>query len=171
MGHFRIFVFLSLYGNRETARFPILVFLFQNENPLAAKYTDGVRVYFGNWIFPLWMGITKQKKIGLFDFRFEAQNQQLNYSAFFFHFHFLITIYKMKFKVNRNEKTDQKQALFIFSHRKSDRSAWSGTIKDSLMTMTAAARMDQYILFRKNKSLFARRGHDHPQVKSDLSGR
>ena len=40
MGHFRIFVFLSLYGNRETARFPILVFSFQNENPLAAKYTD-----------------------------------------------------------------------------------------------------------------------------------
>ena len=40
MGNFRIFVFLSLYGNRETARFPILVFSFQNENPLAAKYTD-----------------------------------------------------------------------------------------------------------------------------------
>ena len=40
MGHFRIFVFLSLYGNRETARFPILFFSFQNENPLAAKYTD-----------------------------------------------------------------------------------------------------------------------------------
>ena len=115
-----------------------------------------VCVYFGNWIFPLWMGITKQKKTGLFDFRFEAQNQQLNYSAFFFHFHFLITLYKMKFKVNRNEKTDQKQALFIFSHRKSDRSAWSGTIKDSLMTMTAAARMDQYILFRKIKRVCLR---------------
>ena len=115
-----------------------------------------VRVCFGNWIFPLWMGKNKQKKTGSFDFRFEAQNQQLNYSAFFFHFHFLITLYKMKFKVYRNEKTDQKQALFIFSHRKSDRSAWSGTIKDSLMTMTAGARMDQYILFRKNKRVCLR---------------
>ena len=34
------FVFLFLNGNWETARFPILVFSFQNENPLAAKYTD-----------------------------------------------------------------------------------------------------------------------------------
>jgi hypothetical protein len=100
--------------------------------------------------------LQNKKKTGVFDFRFEAQNQQLNYSAFFFRFHFLITLYKMKFKVNRNEKTDQKQALFIFSHRKSDRSAWSGTIKDSLMTMTAAARMDQYILFRKNKRVCLR---------------
>ena len=40
MGGFPFFVFLFLNGNWETARFPILVFSFQNENPLAAKYTD-----------------------------------------------------------------------------------------------------------------------------------
>ena len=38
--HFPFFVFLLLDSSRETARFQILFFSFQNENPLAAKYTD-----------------------------------------------------------------------------------------------------------------------------------
>ena len=40
MGCFPFFVFLFTNGNWETGRFSFLFFSFQNENPLAAKYTD-----------------------------------------------------------------------------------------------------------------------------------
>ena len=34
--------------------------------------------------------LQNKKQLGLFDFRFEAQNQQLKCTAFFFHYRFLI---------------------------------------------------------------------------------